>query len=58
MISYNEAVAVLKEIALQSPVKEEECSLRLATGRVLSREVVGFEDVPHFDNSAMDWFCP
>jgi molybdopterin molybdotransferase len=57
MISYNEAVAVLKEIALQSPVKEEECSLRLAAGRVLSREVVGFEDVPHFDNSAMDGFA-
>lgn len=57
MIPYNEAVAVLEEIAFQSPSEEDECSLRLAAGRVLSREVVGFEDVPLFDNSAMDGFA-
>jgi molybdopterin molybdotransferase len=48
------AAAVLERVP---PAREEEVSLRQALGRVLAREVTSAEDVPGFDNSAMDGFA-
>lgn len=57
MISYNDALNVLQETALQIPVREQELPLLKCAGFVLSRDVFGSEDVPHFHNSAMDGFA-
>jgi len=46
--------AVLKAAA---PLGSEEVSLRDALGRVLAETVLAPEDVPAFDNSAMDGFA-
>ncbi|NUM89574.1 MAG: molybdopterin molybdotransferase MoeA [Bdellovibrionales bacterium] len=56
MISYQQALSVIRETARTSP-PEGTVSLREAVGRVLSHDVLGAEDVPLFDNSAMDGFA-
>ena len=57
MISYVNALNILQETALQIPPRETELPLQSAVDSILSRSIIGTEDVPHFDNSAMDGFA-
>ncbi|MCO5143788.1 MAG: molybdopterin molybdotransferase MoeA [Oligoflexia bacterium] len=57
MISYVDAINILNEVAEQLPKNETEVLLTKSLGSVLSRDVFGREDIPHFNNSAMDGFA-
>ena len=57
MISYIEALNILQEVALQLSSVDQEIPITESIGSVLSRDVFGREDVPHFQNSAMDGFA-
>ena len=55
MISLNEAVDLV--LAAVRPVAAERVPLLEALGRTAAADVVSPEDVPSFDNSAMDGFA-
>jgi molybdopterin molybdotransferase len=57
MIPYEQAVAILRELGATRRAPAEEVPLDEAIGRVLAAEVRSPEDVPSFDNSAMDGFA-
>lgn len=57
MISYQEALTILEEIARQIPCLDEWVDLDQALGRILSESVSSQEEVPAFANSAMDGFA-
>lgn len=57
MISYFEALKILQEVALQLSSVDQEIPITESIGTVLSRDVFGREDVPYFQNSAMDGFA-
>ncbi len=58
MISYDECLKILKEVAIKNPqVQVEEVQLSQAVGRILAKEIVALENNPPFDNSAMDGFA-
>lgn len=57
MISYEQALNVIHEVGHSERGREELIPTRSAHKTVLSRDVYGTEDVPFFDNSAMDGFA-
>lgn len=57
MISYQQAVGVLQELAATRWVGSEKIPLVSAIGRTLADPVLSREKVPSFDNSAMDGFA-
>lgn len=57
MVSYAEALKILRGRAESFPREKEEALLVHCCGRVLAEEVRAMECVPSFDNSAMDGFA-
>lgn len=57
MISYSEALAILRSCAKRNRPEIEIVPLDRMCGRVLAADVVSEENVPPFDNSAMDGFA-
>lgn len=59
MIPYLEALKYIEEIALtkQKNLKTEKVTLLKSVGRIASKVVLSTEQVPPFDNSAMDGFA-
>ncbi|MFN0117788.1 MAG: gephyrin-like molybdotransferase Glp [Elusimicrobiota bacterium] len=55
MITPNEALKIILENT--EPLSEEKISLEKSYGRVLSRDIWAVENLPSFDNSAMDGFA-
>lgn len=55
MIGFDEALAIIRNEVQRLPV--EHCAPADALGRVLAEPVVAGEDLPPFDNSAMDGFA-
>lgn len=56
-LSFDEAVAVLREVASRHRLDAESVSLSRAHGRVLAQDVHAPLPLPPFDNSAMDGFA-
>lgn len=57
MIRYDEALRIIDQIARHRAPGDEAVPLEAAPGRVLAEDVLSPEDVPFFDNSAMDGFA-
>lgn len=57
MTSYDEALATIRREAQRLAGSMEHCAPAEALGRVLAEAVVAGEDLPPFDNSAMDGFA-
>jgi molybdopterin molybdotransferase len=57
MISYRDAIRQISLVAEERVSSDEVCALENSLGRVLSQDIVGYEAVPSFDNSAMDGFA-
>ncbi|MEO5565365.1 MAG: gephyrin-like molybdotransferase Glp [Luteimonas sp.] len=57
MIGFDEALAIIRREAQQLPMQVQHCAPSQALGRVLAEAVVAGEDLPPFDNSAMDGFA-
>lgn len=55
MISYNEALTKLTQST--QPLETEECSLFNALDRVIAETITAKEQIPSFNNSAMDGFA-
>ena len=55
MIGFDEALAIIQREAAVLPARH--CAARDAVGLVLASDVVSGEDLPPFDNSAMDGFA-
>ena len=56
-VSFSEAEAILGRVAAMSEVSTERTPLSRALGRVLAEDIVTGQDLPAFDNSAMDGFA-
>jgi molybdopterin molybdotransferase len=56
-IGYEQAVALVREIAQQRPLGSERIAIRRADGRILAQDVIAPRDSPAFDNSRMDGFA-
>lgn len=57
MLTYQEALTALRNLAMTKALETEIISLEKALNRVLSEDIFSPEDVPSFDNSAMDGFA-
>lgn len=57
MITYAEALTILEEVGHSNPLGVEELPLLGSVGRFLAAPVDSREDVPSFNNSAMDGFA-
>ncbi len=57
MISYQESLNVLVDIASKQSIDTEIVELENSVGRILSEAVISAEASPPFDNSAMDGFA-
>ncbi len=57
MISYKEAISMLQNEALEKSISEEMCAIEFAVGRVAGEDLRCEENIPGFDNSAMDGFA-
>lgn len=55
MIGYDEALAIIRRETRQ--LSPQTCAGSVAIGRILARDVIAGEDLPPFDNSAMDGFA-
>lgn len=56
-ISFDQASAILSEVAARFALPAERVPLSRALGRVLAEDVVAGIDLPGFDNAAMDGFA-
>ena len=57
MIAFDEALAIVADVAAAHPLPVEARSLSRAHGHVLARNVAAPIALPPFDNSAMDGFA-
>jgi len=57
MISYREAENILYEVGLSRSIKIENRSIKDSVGFVLAQDLISQENVPSFNNSAMDGFA-
>lgn len=58
MMKYADALALARGAGRRrAPLAEEEVALSDALGRVAAREIRGADDIPAFDNSAMDGYA-
>ncbi len=57
MLSYNEALEIIKKEINNIPLKIEEVDLLDSTNRILAEDVIADIDLPPFDNSAMDGYA-
>ena len=57
MILYSQALEIVRAAGVKRPLGEEQIPLAAAVGRVAAQDVRSPEDVPAFDNSAMDGFA-
>ncbi|MEO8162022.1 MAG: molybdopterin molybdenumtransferase MoeA, partial [Arenimonas sp.] len=56
-IAYAQACAILDRVAAAALLDVEDCTLSRALGRVLAQDLHSTQDLPPFDNSAMDGFA-
>ena len=56
-IDYQEASALLREVAVQHRLGTERVTIKRVDGRVLAQDLVAPIDLPAFDNSRMDGFA-
>ena len=56
-IGYQEASALLREVAIQHRLGTERVTIKRVDGRVLAQDLVAPIDLPAFDNSRMDGFA-
>lgn len=56
-IGYQEASALLREVAVQHRLGTERVTIKRVDGRVLAQDLVAPIDLPAFDNSRMDGFA-
>ncbi len=57
MITYAQALEIIYEAGNKKILGTEKISIELSIGRVLAESIYSPEDLPGFDNSAMDGFC-
>jgi len=57
MLSYNEALEIIKKEFINISLNSEEVGLLDSTNRILAEDVIADVDLPPFDNSAMDGFA-
>ncbi len=57
MINYKEALRLISILTSESPLETEMVDLEQADGRFCSQDIFSPEDVPSFNNSAMDGFA-
>lgn len=57
LLSYDDALAQILQAVPNAPLRVENVPLREARGRVLAQAIVARENVPPFDNSAVDGFA-
>lgn len=56
MLTYNEALPILRQVSQQKRTESELVGLEESAGRILSQDMISTENLPTFSNSAMDGF--